>query len=239
MSDRKIIEYPHSLRTTQKKLGVRRWPATKKRQQRNVLVLGSGRSGTLFTTHALRYAGLDVRHELTAADGVVSNFFLVDSDWYPRIVNNTQGKAHLGERLDDYVFSNIVLITRDPLKTIPSIVKIFSSLAWAFYEENGVVPAGLSGLHRAMVYWTEYNERAMEIADRWFMLEEYEKAWPGLMDMLLGPGSIPPYPAHLRPMHKSSGNRKAEPVTWAQLEAVDAAAARKAKALAKRMGYRT
>tara|TARA_R110002020_G_scaffold455_1_gene2306 strand:- start:414 stop:1133 length:720 start_codon:yes stop_codon:yes gene_type:complete len=67
-----------------------------------LLILGSPRSGTYFTTRLLHNLGLDIRHESTDTHGTVSSLHLL----------NTSG------------FTKIVHQIREPLKTISSLHKI-------------------------------------------------------------------------------------------------------------------
>lgn len=239
--ERPIIVYEKEahLRSSEEKWGVRKLPA-KQRQAKRLLVLGSGRSGTMFTAKALRTIGINVLHEKMGEHGTVSHYFALDSDWYPMAPwQEAQGKKHVGERRTDFNFEHIVHIIRDPRKAIPSMTKIFGSITWQFYVDNGLIPdIRRNAMLRAMHYWLAHNEASELQAHLTFNLENYQKAWPSMMDLLFGPGSIPPYPAHLKPMNKTSGFRSYEPVTFDDLIAIDADLGKRIKAYAKRHGYK-
>lgn len=225
---------PH-LRSSEEKWGVR--PTKGARVKKRLLVLGSGRSGTMFTAKALRTVGINVLHEKVGEHGTVSHYFVVDSDWYPMAPWQDKAlKKHVGERRSDFVFDHTIHIIRDPRKAIPSMTKIFGSVTWQFYVDNGVIPdIRKNAMLRAMHYWLAHNTLSAEQADLSFNLERYQHAWPGIMELL---GENAAYPAHLKPMNKTGGFRSYEPVTFADMIAIDATVGKQVKALAKKYGYK-
>lgn len=233
---RPIFVYPKEsyLRSTEEKWGVSK---SSMKTKKKLLVLGTGRCGTMFTTKALRTVGINVLHEKVGEDGTVSHYFVVDSDWYPMAPwQENQGKKHVGERRSDFKFEHTLHIVRDPRKTIPSMTKIFGSVTWQFYVDNGLISAyHKRSLHRAMELWLNHNLMAEEQADLTFNLERYQHAWPAIMEML---GHNVTYPAHLKPMNKTGGFRAYEPLTWEQMEAVDSDLAKQIRKLAKHYGYK-
>lgn len=235
---RKIIKFPKEahLRSSEEKWGVEKLPA-RERIRKKLLVLGTGRCGTMFTTKALQVAGLNVLHEKVGPDGTVSHYFVTDSDWYPMAPWQVkQGKKHVGERRSDFKFDNIVHIVRDPRKTIPSMTKIFGSVTWRFYEENGLLPVGIRNpVHRAMYLWAAHNKLAEAQAQFRFRLENYERAWPVLMDLV---GSDAPYPAHLRPMNKTGGFKSYEPITFEDMLRIDKSLGSMIRSMARDYGYK-
>ncbi len=234
-----VFEKPAHVRGSAECWGVRKLKGPKIKKK--LLVLGSGRSGTTFTAKALRVAaGLDVKHEKVGEHGTVSHYFVVDSDWYPMAPWKgwvEKGKMHVGERRSDFDFEHVVHIVRDPCKVIPSMTKIFDSVTWYFYVYNGLVPAGIKNpVLRAMHLWLNHNRKAAEQAHFSFQLERYQHAWPVLMDLL---GIDAPYPAHLKPSNRSSGFKKAEPLSYKELAAVDKKLAAEIRELAYSFGYRS
>ena len=235
--DRVIYVYekePH-LRSSEEKWGVR--PLRTQRVKKKLLVLGSGRSGTMFTAKALRTVGINVLHEKVGEHGTVSHYFVVDSDWYPMAPWQTiAGKKHVGERRSDFDFEHTVHIVRDPRKAIPSMTKIFGSVTWQFYVDNGVIPdVRKNNILRAMHYWLAHNELSAAQAHLSFNLERYQHAWPALMELI---GENEPYPKHLKPMNKTGGFRSYEPITFADMIAVDADLGKRIKSLANFYGYK-
>lgn len=230
-----VYEKEAHLRSSEEKWGVRKLRT--KPERKRLLVLGSGRSGTMFTAKALRTIGINVLHEKVGEHGTVSHYFVVDSDWYPMAPwQESQGKKHVGERRSDFDFEHTVHIIRDPRKAIPSMTKIFGSITWQFYVDNGLIPdIRKNAMLRAMHYWLAHNEASEAQADLSFNLENYGKAWPAMMEVL---GENAPYPQHLKPMNKTTGFRKYEPVTFDDLIAIDADLGKRIKAYAKLHGYK-
>lgn len=238
INGREIIVFPKEphLRSSEEKWGVRKLPA-RQRQAKDLLVLGSGRSGTMFTAKALRTVGINVTHEKVGEHGTVSHYFVVDSDWYPMAPWQVkQGKKHVGERRTDFNFHHIVHVIRDPRKAIPSMTKIFGSVTWQFYVDNGLIPDIRNNpMLRAMHYWLSHNELSEEQAHLTFNLERYQHAWPAMMELI---GVDAPYPAHLKPMNKTTGFRKYAPVTFDDLIAIDSDLGKRIRAYAKKHGYK-
>jgi hypothetical protein len=233
---RAIKVYPkeaHLMKSTEEKWGV---PKLKgQRIKKKLLVLGTGRCGTMFTGRAMRTAGVNILHEKVGQDGTVSHYFVTDSDWYPMAPwQKKANKKHVGERRDDFDFEHIFHIVRNPMKAIPSMVKIFGSVTWDFYVQNGLLPEGLHGLHRAAYLWLSHNMAAEAQAHRTFQLERYREAWPMLMEEL---GSDAAFPGHIKPMNKTGGFRAYEPIKLADLTAIDATLARNIAKLARHYGY--
>lgn len=230
-----VYEKEAHLRSSEEKWGVKKLRT--KPEAKRLLVLGSGRSGTMFTAKALRTVGINVLHEKVGEHGTVSHYFVVDSDWYPMAPwQEAQGKKHVGERRSDFDFEHTIHIIRDPRKAIPSMTKIFGSITWQFYVDNGLIPdVRRNAMLRAMHYWLAHNEASEAQADLTFNLENYQKAWPAMMSLL---GENAPYPQHLKPMNKTTGFRKYEPVTFDDLIAIDAELGKRIKAYAKTHGYK-
>lgn len=236
-AERKIKVFPKEphLRSTEEKWGVP--PLKGAKIKKKLLVLGTGRCGTMFTAKALRTVGINVLHEKVGEHGTVSHYFVTDSDWYPMAPwQDKAKKKHVGERRSDFEFENIFHIVRDPRKAIPSMTKIFGSVTWRFYEENGIIDEGIkSPLLRAMHLWYNHNNKAGHQADITFRLEDYANAWPRLMRKL---GSKAPYPAHLKPMNKTGGFKSYTPMTFEQMAELDPVLANKIKKLALKYGYK-
>lgn len=238
VNGRTIIKFPKEahLRSTEEKWGVAKLPAHK-REPRRLLLLGTGRCGTMFTTKALQTVGINVLHEKVGEHGTVSHYFVVDSNWYPMAPwQENQGKKHVGERRSDFKFKHVLHIVRDPRKAIPSMTKIFGSVTWQFYVDNGIIPAGIKNpMLRAMHFWLRHNEQAEKQAEYTFSLERYAQSWPVIMEIL---GENEPYPAHLKPMNKTGGFKAYLPETFESLIERDADIGKAIKQMANRYGYK-
>lgn len=239
LHDRPINVYdkPDYLRGSAALWGVDKHKGRKIRKP--LLVLGTGRSGTTFTAKALKVAaGLEVTHEKVGRDGTVSHYFVTDSDWYPMAPWDgwhQKEKMHVGERRSDFTFDLVVNITRDPRKTIPSMTKVFDSITWHFYVVNGFIPEHYrNSTLRAMHLWYNHTIASVGQAQLTFKLEAYAEAWPQFMALL---GNDAPYPAHLKPMNKTGGYKKYEPITFADMAKHDAHLAKNIRTLARELGY--
>lgn len=231
---RKITVYPkttYSLRSTCEKWGVKK---SRTKEQRLLLITGSGRSGTTYAAKTLQAVGLDVPHEKVGAHGTSSLFFLVDSDWYP-MLPWYPGRNHVGERRSDFTFEYVVQIVRHPLKTIPSIGKIFNGLNYELFEEQGIIPKGIKNkmLRCAHMYYG-LNMLAEKQADLRIQLERYETSWPALMRLI---GYKADFPADVKPANKGHGYCASVPLTWAELDALDATLSHNIKLMTRRYGY--
>ena len=231
---RKITVHPkttYSLRSTCEKWGVKK---SRGHEKRLLLITGSGRSGTTYAAKTMQAVGLDIPHEKVGAHGTSSLFFLVDSDWYP-MLPWYPGRNHVGERRSDFEFEHVVQIVRHPLKTIPSIGKIFNGLNYELFEEQGIIPKGIKNkmLRCAYMYY-ELNMLAEKQADLRVQLERYATSWPAIMRLI---GYKAGFPAHVKPANKGQGYRASVPLTWQQLIDLDAELAKKIMNMTRRYGY--
>ena len=224
----------YSLRSKCEKMGVKKRRG--KPLKRLLLITGSGRSGTTYAAKTMQAIGLDVQHELTGADGTSSLFFLVDSEWYPALPWYP-GRNHVGERRSDYEFQYVLHVVRHPLKTIPSIGKIFNGLNYELFEEQGVIPIGIKNkmLRCAWMYYG-LNLLAEKQATMRVQLERYEHSWPAIMRMLgMSRGTL--FPRHVKPANRGTGFRASVPVTWEDLDALDPELAMNIRKMTRRYGY--
>ena len=111
-------------------------------QKKRIIIIGTGRSGTAYTSMLLKQCGIDVGHERMGKDGV--------SSWYL----TTKFEAFDGLDWED-LESDPYLIgqqIRDPLKTIPSLMT-FNKQSQSFIRRSGahnVKPK--NRLHDAMLH---------------------------------------------------------------------------------------
>lgn len=235
MTDRKIYTLPkttYSLRSKCEKWGVAK---RRKKEKRMLLITGSGRSGTTYAARTMQAIGLDIPHEKVGEHGTSSLFFLMDSAWYP-MLPWYKGRNHVGERRSDFEFAHVVQIVRHPLKTIPSIGKIFNGLNFELFEEQGVIPKGIKN-KMLRCAWTYYglNMLAEKQAELRIQLERYRESWPALMRVIGYEGT--PFPASVKPANRGLGFRAATPLTWEDLDALDPELSRNIKLMTRRYGY--
>jgi len=131
-------------------------------QKKRIIIIGTGRSGTAYTSMLLKQCGIDVGHERMGKDGV--------SSWYL----TTKFEAFDGLDWED-LESDPYLIgqqIRDPLKTIPSLMT-FNKQSQSFIRRSGahnVKPK--NRLHDAMLHWYYWNRLAFDRADYHWTLED-------------------------------------------------------------------
>jgi len=209
---------------------------------RKILVIGTGRSGSKTITHQLRKAGLDVGHEHCRSEGTSTHYFHTDHKWYPYFPWTDKGidrKAHLGERMSDYKFENIVHVVRNPLVCIPSISRVHTEMDYEFLEDLKLIPMGLKGgLLKAMHYWLSVNKAIEEnLAPHLrIKLENLDKEWPKIMRLVGIENTKIPMPD--KRMNKTSGYRKYDPITKQDILDEDWAIGKEIVSLAKKYGYK-
>lgn len=128
-----------------------------------LLVTGCGRSGTHYLAAALRSLGLDVEHEVPAADATVS--------WIhaPPRFREEQGLS----------FSCVLHMHREPLASISSILT-FHERSWIHVERYLPRCIDEDPLARAAQYWLHWNRLAEEQASWSFAVERL--AEPAVQD---------------------------------------------------------
>lgn len=223
--------------------------------KRQLLIIGTGRSGTLYTSRVFRAAGLDLQHERMGVFGCVSMYFVpfvTDCS----IVNDGQKQPiHDGEHRTDYEFAHIWHQVRDPLKTIDSLAKSFTRKVrvWTARQLHVSMP-GLSSELRcpfedklvwALRYWVDAN-LLCEMQTAWrFRVEEFP--WSEMQSRLgLDVGELPVVKTttnrNLRYAMKSKEqiqriNDEMYNTTWDRLLSLDVAYAKKAQQMAVVYGY--
>ena len=144
-------------------------------QKKRVIIIGTGRSGTAYTSKLLRECGIDVGHEALGKDGV--------SSWYL----TTDFEAFDGLDWAD-IESEPVLVgqqIRHPLKTIPSLMT-FNKRSQDFIRRSGVHDVKpKSRIHEAMLHWYYWNRMAFDRADFHWTLEGLN---PEILPILNGAG---------------------------------------------------
>lgn len=186
---RPIIRYDSNVMTMDEKWGVQ--VSHLQPDARKLLVTGTGRVGTNYISDVLKAIGLDVPHGMVGRDGVVSQYFVVDSDWNPMITWMPYGSDHVGERKSDYEFENVIHLVRHPGITISSIDVMFSYLDYRFLEENGVIPDGLlwrsdKKYWKAMLVYYHVNRYILDHYPNALLvrLETFAQQWYDILDLL-------------------------------------------------------
>ena len=139
---------------------------------KKIAVTGTGRSGTKYFASILQELNLDIGHEETGGDGIASWCLVAD------VKKAVYGPG--GAVLDkDFIVGQQV---RHPLQTIASLTTI-NKASWAFIrEQTGALPRNV--LHRSMVHWLDWNQRAYDMADYTWKLRTVEEEIPEIITAL-------------------------------------------------------
>ena len=201
---------------------------------RKILVTGSGRSGTTTMTSYLRDLDYNVDHENMGPDGTVSCYFFTDHTWYPK---GAQVDSHVDDgHLSLYTFDTIIHLVRDPLKQIRSQATLYSKNHKIWLDEIGLVPLELRpNLLHAAKHWLELNRTVEKLTRKRIRIEELytDEGWRKMSRWLGNAGDQP----KRRHMNKATGYHKREPITWKDLETLDAGLTEQIKKLAGKYGY--
>ena len=206
----------------------------KKVENKFLLIQGTGRSGTKFSSNLFKKIGLDIGHEKVGEHGTSTHFFHSDSDWYPYFPW-MKGCAHVGERLSDYYFEHSSHIVRNPLITIPSIQDIFGGIDFEFLEDNDMLEQGIKTKRLLCMHvYYNINKKLEDQTDYVFQLEKYRESWP-VLQTILGLEDVPM--PELPPANKGTGYRKSEATTWDELSSLDPILTKNLKKMSRRYGY--
>lgn len=214
-------------------------------EEKEILIVGTGRCGTHYLSRLLKDNGLDVPHERVGREGTASHWFVCDSEWYPILPFTPGFKAHVGQRKSDYCFKNTVHLVREPCKTIQSITNIFRRTDLDFLFENKIIPenikrTGKRRWYRGMLVYYYVNKWIMEhfTEATLIKIEEIKRHIEIVGEMV---GGIPLTIKNERPSNTSKnilGYRLSkETVTFSTLKATDYKLAEKIYWLGKTLGY--
>lgn len=217
----------------------------KNTEEREILIVGSGRCGTHYFSRVLKNNGLDVPHERVGLEGTSSHWFICDSEWYPILPFTSGFKAHVGQRKSDYCFKNTIHLVREPCKTIQSITNIFRRTDLDFLFENKIIPdniklTGRRRWFRGMIVYYYVNKWIMDhfVGARVIKLEEIKKHIKIVSAML---GGVPLTLKNEKPSNTSKNilgyKLSKEKVTFSTLKATDYSLAEKIYWLGKILGY--
>lgn len=135
------------------------------KQRRTYVILGTGRSGTAYTSKLLQCCGLDIGHETLGSDGI--------SSWYLTEDTPNKNSASWGD-----LSMSIPVVAhqlRNPLKTIPSLMTINKD-SWDFIKNSTITSTWDNRLLvRSMRHWLEWNQAAFRKAEYHWTLEGLEK----------------------------------------------------------------
>lgn len=130
-------------------------------QNKRCVIIGTGRSGTAYTSKLLRECGIDVGHEALGKDGVSSWYLTTEFEAF-------DGLDWVDIESQPYVVGQQI---RHPLKTIPSLMTL-NKRSQDFIRRSGVHDVKpKSRFHEAMLHWYHWNRMAFDRADFHWTLE--------------------------------------------------------------------
>ena len=161
-------------------------------ETRKLLIVGSGRSGTLYTSKVLSKIGYPIGHERVAACGACSMYFVsVAGGW--EVWAPTRKDSVLAEKVP-YRFETIWHQVRHPLKTIDSLAKSFNRSVRVWTAERfGFSLPGKAGnlvcplpdkIRWATRYWIEANRACRAVASWTYRIEDWEQNWGSILGRL-------------------------------------------------------
>lgn len=217
-----------------------------------IAVIGTGRSGTNFFAAILSEIGKDIKHEAMGADGIASWCLVAD------VQDAVYGPGGLA--IDSsYAIGHQV---RNPLKTIGSLTT-FNRASWRYISENSpALPSKI--MHRAMVHWLDWNQRAADKASFTWRLEDLSTTQPEILTHLGWQVSPKEWTSAYARAQKgaNTGNARAKnslfnpkvgpitqwrryvynnrkaPVSWDELSRTDASLTREIQDFAHSLGYK-
>lgn len=216
-----------------------------------IAVIGTGRSGTNFFAAILSEIGKDIKHEALGADGIASWCLVAD------VQDAVYGPGGLA--LDSsFTIGHQV---RNPLKTIGSLTT-FNRASWNYIAENSpALPSRI--MHRAMVHWLDWNQRAADKAAFTWKLEDLQTTQPEILSHLGWNVSPSEWTAAYERAQKGANtggaraknslfnpkvgpitqwrrykyNSRKSPVTWSELSNLDPVLTREIQDFATSLGY--
>jgi hypothetical protein len=135
-----------------------------------LLITGTGRSGTHFTSELLKKIGYDVPHESIGSDGAAS---------WKHVVSGTF--VYIGKNrevhIDSTGFTRILHQVRHPIKVISSM-QTFSKSTWTYMANFIELDPGGNPALKAMQAYVYWNRLIEEKAHWRFRIEDLENIFP-------------------------------------------------------------
>lgn len=193
---------------------------------RPVLIVGTGRCGTLTVAEYFQRAGLDIGHEKEGVDGTVA--------WYRTFSADTDP---WGRPVQRRAYKTILHVIREPLATIASWTFIASERAFLFVGKQLELPEEWSRMRKALAHWVVSNDRCEQLASWSFRIEDLPRRLPKLFNRV---GLH--LPAHRKRLLQQADKhfthlREHPPITWEELADCDAELTAAAQRKAESFGY--
>ena len=191
-----------------------------------LLVTGTGRSGTHFTSELLKQMGYDVPHEAVGKDGAASWKHIV-SGAFVYIGKNREAE------IDATGFTRTLHQVRHPLKVIASM-QTFSISTWSYMAKAIEIDMDADPVIKGMQAYIGWN-RLIEPKAQWrFRIEDLKDQFPEFCRH----AGIPEVPFPEVPHRaRDSRTQRYKPLAFSDLLAADEALALELEALAVEYGY--
>jgi len=133
------------------------------RERKRLLIVGCGRSGTMYTARLLNSFGLDIGHERIGPDGAIG--------W--ALAGSVPFRNHRGEMPDPraYEWGTILHQVRNPLDAIASMMTHHRRVFEYMERELALEPLG-PRLRRAARAWLAWNRHCEQLAAWTYPIEE-------------------------------------------------------------------
>lgn len=203
-----------------------------KEMKKLICITGCGASGTKAISIIMYRAGIQVGHERMGRDGMASWYVAVGKTKIPGIRRQVY--------FQDFPSPPLVLHqVRHPLHSI-STTQRFSSDTWKWVCAHiKEMKQSDSKILRCMKYWLYWNERAERLAQWRYRIESLAEVWDELAELTQRPALVKHKRACLALNNGRLHTRKKKyrPVTWEQLEHIDAQLTEKIKSKGREYGY--
>lgn len=135
--------------------------------ERELLILGCARSGTVYISRLLQLCGMKIGHEKVNDDGACSWCMTVDTEKVPwGVARNHRPFAHIFHQV------------RHPLQVISSVYKTEPQKSWDFIKAHiPEIRLEDSKLAQCAKYWYYWNHMAERQAEWTYQVEEIEDRW--------------------------------------------------------------
>ena len=196
----------------------------------NILVTGTGRSGTTYTTAVLKKLGIRVNHEKMGPDGTCSWRLPYNKPYYRVPVNRYPVSGLSG-------FTHIFHQVRNPLDSIASMHTI-TKRSWEYicYTESKISMSAMNDslLLRCMKYWLYWNIQCYSISLFTYRIESFN-----FLDItnVLGVTPTDEQIQDAIEVDHDVNSREHEDITYNDLVCEDADMALDIKELAEKYGY--
>ena len=191
-----------------------------------ILITGTGRSGTHFTSKVLQKLGMDMPHERMGVDGTVSWKHIRGGRF------EVVGKGRVQEVCDS-CFSTVLHQVRHPLKVISSM-QTFGISSWTYMEKFIDLDLDAPPLIKGMQGWVQWNELVEEKAVWRFQIEQIAVVF----DQLCYHCGIPDQTMPAIPREgRDSRSKRYKPISWLDLRKADLSLASQVQEKASLYGY--